>query len=125
MVSVTSLSDDTRKPLHDLLEKLKKSADHLNGLMGKKSFQNLTDDLNTTLGGLNGFMGKSGELNQALDELRKTLRTTKKVMRGYGAGSLFGKKLEAMLKEIGKTSEESKRLMEKLNKKPNSLIFGD
>ena len=125
LVSITALADDNRQPLHDLLNKLKQSADHLNGLMGKKSFQNLTDDLNQTMGGLNGFVGKSGELNKALEELRKTLRTTKRVMRGYSAGSLFGKKMEAMLREVGRTSEETKRLIEKLNKKPNALIFGE
>ena len=125
MVSITSLADENRQPLHDLLNKLKQSADHLNALMKKESFQNLTDDLNQTMGGLNGFVGKGGELNKALDELRKTLRTTKRVMRGYSAGSLFGKKMEAMLREVGRTSEETKRFIEKLNKKPNSLIFGE
>ncbi len=125
LVSLTALSDDNRQPLHDLLLKLKTSAEHLNTLMAKPSFQNLTDELNSTMGNLNGLMGEKGGIDAALKELQKTLRTTKRVMRGYSSGSLFGKKLEAMLKEVGQTSEETKRLIEKLNKKPNALIFGD
>jgi len=125
LVSMTNLAEDNRVPLKELLEKLKQSATHLNTLMAKPSFQTLTDDLNSTMGSLNGLMGKSGGIDKALAELQKTLKTTKRVMRGYGSGSLFGKKLEAMLKEVGQTSEETKRLIEKLNKKPNALIFGD
>jgi paraquat-inducible protein B len=125
LVSLTSLADENRVPLHDLLTQLKASAEHLNTLMAKPSFQSLTDDVNKTLESFSGLMGKSGGIDQALEELQKTLRTTKRVMRGYSSGSLFGKKLEAMLKEVGQTSEETKRLIEKLNKKPNALIFGD
>jgi paraquat-inducible protein B len=123
--SFSDLANDTKQPLKDLLVKLNKSADNLNALMGKDSFKNLTDDLNSTLGTINSFTQNGGELDKAIVELRKTLKTTKSVMKGYSSGSLFGKKLEAMLKEVGKTSEETKRLIEKINKKPNSLIFGD
>jgi paraquat-inducible protein B len=125
LASFTSLADENRVPLRDMLIQLKASAEHLNTLMAKPSFQSLTDDLNKTLGSLSGLMGKSGGIDQALEELQKTLRTTKRIMRGYSSGSLFGKKLEAMLKEVGQTSEETKRLIEKLNKKPNALIFGE
>jgi len=111
--SFSELASESRKPLKELLAKLNKSADSLNELMNKKSFKNLTDDLN------------GGELDKAIVELRKTLRETKALMRGYSRNSLFGKKLETMLKEVGKTSEETKRLIQKLNKKPNALIFGD
>jgi paraquat-inducible protein B len=123
--SLADIATDTKKPLKDLLINLDKSARHLNEFMSKKSFMELTDELNQTMGGINSFTADSSELGKAIKELRKTLKTTKNVMKGYGSGSLFGKKLEAMLKEVGKTSEETKRLIQKLNKKPNSLIFGD
>jgi len=122
---LTALSDENRKPLHDLLVKLKESAEHLNTLMAKPSFQNMTDDLNSTMGDLKGWMGKGGGLDKAMKELEDTLEATRKMMKGYDANSLFGRKLEAMLKEVGKTSEETKRFIERLNKKPNALIFGD
>jgi len=125
LVSLTALSEENRKPLHDLIDKLGKSAEHLNSLMAKPSFQSLTDDLNSTMGSLNDLMGESGGIDKALEALQKTLKTTKRVMRGYSSGSVFGKKLEAMLKEVGQTSEETKRLIEKLNRKPNALIFGE
>ncbi len=125
LVSLTALSDENRKPLHDLLVKLKESAEHLNTLMAKPSFQNMTDDLNSTMGDLKGWMGKGGGLDKAMKELEDTLEATRKMMKGYDANSLFGRKLEAMLKEVGKTSEETKRFIERLNKKPNALIFGD
>jgi paraquat-inducible protein B len=123
--SITALTDANREPLRKALESLKTALDNINRLTEKPSFQSLSDDLNTTLRAINGFTGDGGDLSEALRELQKTLRTTKNVMRGYSSGSLFGKKLDAMLKEIGQTSEETKRLIEKLNKKPNALIFGE
>ncbi len=111
--------------LTDLAAESKKMIKNVNGLTGKASFQSLSDELNTTMGSLRGLMGGDSELSTAIAELRKTLKTTKSVMRGYSSGSLFGKKLEAMLREVGRTSEETKRFIEKLNTKPNSLIFGD
>ncbi len=123
--SFAEIASESKKPLKELLVKLNKSADSLNELMGKDSFKSLTDDLNKTMGSINSFTDSGGELDKAIKELRKTLKATKSLMNGYSRSSLFGKKLEAMLKEIGKSSEETKRLIEKLNKKPNSLIFGD
>ncbi len=123
--SLSQLASESKKPLKELLAKLNKSADSLNELMSKDSFKNLTDDLNKTMGSINSFTDSGGELDKAIKELRKTLKATKSLMNGYSRNSLFGKKLETMLKEVGKTSEETKRLIEKLNKKPNSLIFGD
>lgn len=111
--------------LSELVDESKKMIANVNDLTSKKSFKNLSDDLSKTLRGFDGMMGGDGDLGKAISDLRKTLKTTKSVLKGYGSGSLFGKKLETMLKEVGKTSEETKRLIEKLNKKPNSLIFGD
>ncbi len=125
LASLSALTDENRRPLLQLLAELDASAKHLNALMAKPSFQSLTDDLNQTLGSLGGLMDKNGKIDRALTALQKTLKTTKNVMRGYGTGSLFGRKLDAMIKEVGRTSEETKRLIEKLNKKPNALIFGD
>jgi len=125
LVSLTALSEENRKPLHDLLAALKQSAEHLNTLLAKPSFQGLSDDLNKTMDHFNNLMEKSGGIDEALEDLRQTLKTTRRLMRGYGSGSLFGRKVNAMLKEIGETSEATRRLIEKLNRKPNALIFGE
>ena len=111
--------------LSDLVAESKKMIHNITDLTQKESFKNLSDELNTTMGSLRGMMGGDSQLSRAISQLRKTLKTTKKVMQGYSSGSLFGKKLETMLREVGRTSEETKRLIEKLNKKPNALIFGD
>ena len=111
--------------LSDLATESKKMIKNINGLTEKESFQTLSDDLNKTMGSLRGMMGGDSDLSKAIADLRKTLKTTKSVLHGYSSGSLFGKKLEAMLREVGRTSEETKRFIEKLNKKPNALIFGE
>jgi paraquat-inducible protein B len=121
----SSLARNNSEPLHRALVSLHKALENINKLTSRPSFQKLTDDLNVTMDKFSGLMGEGGGLDKAIRELESTLKTTKRVMRGYSNSSLFGKKLDAMLKEIGQTTEETKRLIEKLNKKPNALIFGD
>ena len=65
------------------------------------------------------------KINGAIEELSHTLETTKRLLKGYKSNSLFGDKVGQMLKEINRSSQETKRLLKKLNRKPNSLIFGD
>lgn len=125
LASVSDLSDEAKEPLKKVLSGLTRTIKNINQLTGKSSFVNLSDDLNATMSSLRNAMGDDSDLNKAIEELRKTLKTTKSVLRGYSSGSLFGKKLEAMLREVERTSEETKRFIEKLNKKPNALIFGE
>ncbi len=108
--SYKKLADTNNKPLAKMIESIKKSSDAI------KEF--LPNDNN----GSGGIMNK---LNKAVSQLDKTLKTTRKVLNGYRSNSLFGKRMTDMLKEINKSSEETHRLLKKLNKKPNSLIFGD
>ena len=106
--SFKNLADDSSEPLKKMLESFAKSSDALGGLMENNATKEMPAKLNKAIGALN-----------------KTLRTTKKVLRGYRSNSLFGKRVTEMLKELNKNSEESKRLLRKLNKKPNSLILGE
>ena len=64
-------------------------------------------------------------INKSLREVSRTLKRTQKLLKGYGSNSLFGDKLQDTLKELYKSSEQTNRLLRKLNRKPNSLIFGD
>ncbi len=71
------------------------------------------------------FKSLSSNINRTLRDLSSTLKTIKKVLKGYGSNSLFNDKVEATLKELHDTTEKTNMLLRKLNKKPNALIFGD
>jgi len=106
--SFKNLADNNNAPLKKMLESFTKSSDAISGLMEDNATREMP-----------------AKLNEAIEALDKTLKTTKKVLRGYRSNSLFGKRVTEMLKELNKNSEESKRLLRKLNKKPNSLILGE
>jgi len=106
--SFKQLADNNSEPLKKMLESFTKSSDALGALVE----DNATKEMPV-------------KLNKAIEELDKTLKSTKRVLRGYRSNSLFGKRVTEMLKELNRNSEESKRLLRKLNKKPNSLLFGE
>ncbi len=127
--STKSLVDGTTEPLHNSLKALEETIVGFKKLIDPtKRMLDSISDVSTSIGGV---MDKEStkqipkKLNRAIEELQRTLKTTKKVLRGYKSDSLFGKRVTEMLKEINRNSEESKRLLKKLNKKPNSLIFGE
>jgi len=108
IASYKVLADKNSEPLSSMLSSITRSVDSLNGVMDDKSIKEMPK-----------------KLNRAIGELNRTLRMTKKVLKGYRSNSLFGKRVTEMLKEINRNSEESKRLLRKLNKKPNALILGN
>ncbi len=111
VASVKNLVDDSKKPVKDadtLLIALKHSVDNINKMTNRKSFKVVPD-----------------ELNKALREMTRTLRTTKKVVKGYDSNSLIKEQLSQTLRVLTKTSKEMERFLRMLNRKPNSLIFGD
>ena len=108
ILSFKVLADKSGKPLEGMLKSIAKSADSLNGVIGDDATKEIPK-----------------KLNHAIEQLDKTLKSTKRVLRGYRSNSLFGKRVTAMLKEINRNAEESKRLLRKLNKKPNALILGE
>jgi len=65
------------------------------------------------------------ELNKALKSMNKTLKDTSKVVKGYDSDSLVKEQLAQTLKILTKTSQEMQVFLRMLNRKPNSLIFGD
>jgi len=81
---------------------------NINKFTGKKSFEVLPD-----------------ELNKALKEMTRTLKSTKKVVKGYDSDSLVKQQLTQTLEVLTKTSLEMRAFLRMLNRKPNSLIFGD
>jgi len=99
---------DVNKPLVTVLSDLKTTIKNLNKMTNKKSFASMPDSLDKTL-----------------KELTLTLKTTKKVVKRYDSNSLIARQLSETLKIVTKTSQEMQFFLKMLNRKPNSLIFGD
>ncbi len=111
LASFIKIVEESEKPIKNanlLLKDLKKTVKNLNKLTSKKSFEVLPD-----------------ELNKAIKEMTKTLKNTTKVVKGYDSKSLLNKQLSQTLEVLTKTSQEMQVFLKMLNRKPNSLIFGD
>jgi paraquat-inducible protein B len=103
-----TLVTNADEPLKDVLISLKTTVKNLNTMTNKKAFASMPD-----------------EINKSLKELTTTLKTTKKVVKGYGKNSLMTQQLAQTLKIVSRTSQEMQLFLRMLNRKPNSLIFGD
>ena len=102
---------ESEKPVKNanaLLLDLKKTVKNMNKMTSKKSFEVMPD-----------------ELNKALKQMTKTLKDTSKVVKGYDSNSLVKNQLAQTLEILTKTSQEMSIFLRMLNRKPNSLIFGD
>ena len=109
--SLDKVINEASEPIanaNEMLNELKESAKHLNALTSKKSFERMPD-----------------EVNKALKELTRTLKSTKKVVEGYGTNGMLNKQLSYTLEILTKTSKEMEVFLRLMNRKPNSLIFGD
>lgn len=109
--SLNKVIKESEKPVANanaVLEELKETVRNLNALTGKKTFASMPD-----------------EVDKALKELTRTLKITKKVVKGYGNNSLLSRQIAETLKTVNRTSEEMREFLKMLNRKPNSLIFGD
>ena len=111
IASVHKVVEESAKPIENanvLLEDLQTTVKNINKFTGKKSFEVLPD-----------------ELSKALKEMTRTLRSTEKVVKGYDSDSLVKQQLTETLRVLTKTSLEMRTFLRMLNRKPNSLIFGD
>ena len=109
--SVTEVVHSAKEPIAKtdiLVEDLQKTVAYLNKMMSKKSFERMPD-----------------ETSKALRELTKTLKETKRVVKGYDQNSLLNRQLSETLKILSKTSKEMDVFLKMLNRKPDALIFGD
>ncbi len=111
VTSVKKVVDASEKPVKhvdELLVQLTHTVDDINKMTSKKSFEVMPD-----------------ELNRTLREMTKTLKSTQQVVKGYDSNSLVKEQLTQTLKILTKTSQEMQAFLRMLNRKPNSLIFGD
>ncbi len=111
LASVNKVVDDTAAPIanaNEVLIDLKKTIENINALTSKKSFEVLPD-----------------ELNKAIKSITRTLKSTEKVVKGYERDPIEKRQLMETLNVLTKTSQEMQVFLRMLNRKPNSLIFGD
>ncbi len=109
--SLNKVINETSEPIanaNEMLKDLRKSAKDLSKMTSKKA-----------------FIMMPNEVDKALKELTQTLKTTKKVVKGYGSNSILNKQLSHTLEILTKTSQEMQVFLRMLNRKPDSLIFGD
>jgi len=106
--SITKLADETRKPLSDSMRELGRSLKSLNALLKSDATKALPE-----------------RIEADLVELKKTLAAYRKLAEEYGQGSLFKDRIDALLRDIDRAAKETERLMKKLERKPNAIIFGE
>ncbi|CAA6800896.1 MAG: Paraquat-inducible protein B [uncultured Sulfurovum sp.] len=108
VVETNSMIKGVNEPLTTVLSDLKTTIKNLNTMSNKKSFINMPD-----------------EISKSLVTLTDTLKTAKKVVKGYDEKSLISRQLSQTLQVVTKVSQEMQAFLKMLNRKPNSLIFGD
>jgi paraquat-inducible protein B len=115
--------------LDELVDNLNDTIKHTNQPI--EHLDELLVELNTTVNNLNKLTSKKtfikmpDRVDMALKDLSKTLRVTKKTIKGYDNNSLMARQLSQTLKDVSKASKEMEEFLQMLNRKPNSLIFGD
>ncbi len=109
--NINSLLEDTKAPikkLDRLLADANKVVKSLNRVVSKREFQNI---------------GKS--VDKSLRDFDRSLNQLNSLLESYGEHSLFKEKIDRLLNELHNLTSTTNELLYKLNKKPNSLIFGD
>jgi paraquat-inducible protein B len=120
-------------PLDQLIVSISDAAESLSDTMrsNEASLEKIMQNLNKTLEGINAMVGSSAfaalpkELNKTFRELRKTLRSLDAVIKADSDKSLLSSQLTDTLRQLNKASIDTQKLLRKLDRKPNSLIFGD
>ena len=123
-----------------LMVKLNKFLDKLNSLPLKKSIQNVNNLIKTTTPNLNKMLKsitKTSDSTRALlDENNKNIKLTFKninklsqnlnsLIKSYNKDSMFYERSSKTLNDLDKTLLNINKFIDKLDKKPNALIFGD
>lgn len=108
VASLNKVVGENAGPIQKIVEDLQKSVQNINAMTAAPSFKTMPD-----------------ELNRTMKELTKTLDTTQKVLKGYDSDSLLTQQISQTLKEVTETSQEMQEFLKLMNRKPNSLIFGD
>jgi len=106
--ALSNLFEENSQPLKKALEKISLLSHDLHSLFSSKPTQELPKELNKTLG-----------------ELQNALKTYNELAKGYKQDSIFGAQVSQTLKDVDEAAQSLQKLLLKLDKKPNALIFGD
>ncbi len=103
--SATKLLDNSDQPIQDLFKNLNKTIKNINALVATKEIKRLPK-----------------QLDNSLLEFEATLKKVKNLINDK---STMGDDISETMKELGKASKALERVLQKIDQKPNSLIFGD
>ncbi len=103
--SLTMLLNTNTKPLHDILTNLNTVIINLNSIVSQNELNQLPKQLNTSL-----------------IELQNTLKSTQAMIKNT---TKMEDDIKKAVQDISKASKALQRVLYKIDKKPNSLIFGD
>jgi paraquat-inducible protein B len=106
--SITKMTEEARKPLKESLLAMKRSLEDLDAILRQKEMKSLPRNI-----------------EKSLLELEATMKSYKELARSYGKSSLFKDRLDALLRDLDSATKEARKLLRKLDKKPNAIIFGD
>ncbi len=106
--SLKSAIDENSKQSVQMLKELKIAAKNLRQITSDPKIKQMPKRFSTIL-----------------DEMQKSLESINGLLQANGNKSALSKEITIMLKELTNASKSVDRLSKKLEKKPNSLIFGD
>ena len=106
--SFTQTMQSARKPLVGLLQELRRTSHQARVLLEQNATKEMPAQLNTTL-----------------TKLQQTIQTLQKATKAYGDKSLFHEQLKETLRDIDRASKSLNKVLVKIYKKPNAIIFGD
>ncbi len=104
----SNLLEKNSEPLRQTLLSLRKSSDAVTKLLDANETKALPKELHTLL-----------------KDLQHTLKSYETLAKSYSNNSLFKKQLTKTLEDIDRASKALRKVLLKLDKKPNALIFGD
>ena len=106
--STNKIMDENAQSIHEILLNLNETMKNINTLVAKKEIQGLPK-----------------EFDKSVKKLNEVLQSADSVLKGYEGDSLMNHQLTQTLKVVTETSEEMTKVLKMIDRKPNSLIFGE
>jgi paraquat-inducible protein B len=120
-------------PLEQLILSMDRAINSVTGILetNKDSTKNLLVTVDKTLNSVNTLVQSKAfkeipeEISETLEALQQSLKSLDSVIKGNSSQSLLSSQMTQTLKEVSQTSRDTQKLLNKLERKPNSLLFGD